>query len=124
MSEKTKIICTSCPRGCNITIEHQGKTIENITGYTCKRGLAYAKDEFTLPKRVVTSTVRVNNGELAMLPVRTAEAIPKDKIFDCVKMICNLSVDAPIEIGDVVCSNICGTKVDLIAGRDINIKQR
>lgn len=119
---KTKIICTSCPRGCAIMIEHQGKTIKNITGYTCKRGLAYAKDEFTLPKRVLTSTVKVNQGELAMLPVRTAGPIPKAKILECVKALCNMSVDAPVKIGSVICPNICGTNVDLIASRDINKK--
>lgn len=122
MSEQTKIICTSCPRGCQITVTHESKEITDIKGYTCKRGLNYAEDEFTLPKRVVTSTVRINDGELVMLPVRTEEAIPKSKIFDCVKAICNISVDAPVTVGTVICPNICGTNVDLIASRDVNAK--
>lgn len=120
MAEETKIICTSCPRGCGITVKHEGKKILDITGYTCKRGLSYARDEFTLPKRVLTSTVKINGGQLAMLPVRTAEAIPKSKMFECVKEICKISVDAPVKIGTVICPNICGTNVDLIASRDID----
>ncbi|RRD94151.1 DUF1667 domain-containing protein [Clostridiales bacterium COT073_COT-073] len=120
MEEKTKIICTSCPRGCIITVTHVGKEIKEINGYTCKRGVIYAKDEFILPKRVLTSTVRISCGELPMLPVRTESAIPKNKIIECVKKICEIDVKAPVKLGQVICKNICNTNVDLIASRDIH----
>ncbi|MDD2415024.1 MAG: DUF1667 domain-containing protein [Eubacteriaceae bacterium] len=119
MSEKTKIICIGCPKGCTISVFHQDKTIEKIEGYQCKNGLAYARDEFTAPRRVLTSTVKIEGGTLAMLPVKTVRAIPKEKLFDCAKKICTLRVNAPVTMGTVICSDLCGTDVDLVATRDV-----
>lgn len=122
MAEQTKIICIGCPKGCSVTVAHEGKTIVEVTGYQCENGLAYARDEFTAPKRVLTSTVAIDDGILTMLPVKTAQAIPKEKLFDCAKVICGLRAQAPVAIGDVICPDICGTGVDLIATRNIPIQ--
>lgn len=119
MAELTKIICIGCPKGCPVIIEHEDKTILNITGYRCKVGQTYAENEFTAPKRVFTSTVRIHNGILAMLPVKTDGAIPKEKIFDLAKFICTLQAEAPVTSGDVLCADVCGTGVNLIATRDV-----
>lgn len=118
MKEETKIICIGCPKGCTISIEHEGKKILDVTGYRCKIGLEYATNEFTAPKRVFTSTVKLMNGEIKMLPVKTKGSVPKEKLFDIAKSICQLQVQAPVQIGDVICADICGTGVDLIAARD------
>ena len=40
-----KITCIVCPNGCEIEIDG-----DNIRGYTCKRGLEYAKNELLAPK--------------------------------------------------------------------------
>ena len=42
---KKEIICTVCPMGCHITVEGEGEQILSVTGYTCKRGLEYARSE-------------------------------------------------------------------------------
>ncbi len=122
MAEQAKIICIGCPKGCTVTVEHEGKTILKVDGYKCNNGLEYAQNEFTAPKRVFTSTVRIDGGELAVVPVKTAQAIPKDRLFDCARAVCGLTVAAPVEIGAVVCPNICGTDVDLIATRDVAVR--
>lgn len=114
--EERDLICIVCPRGCRL---HVDKNL-NVTGNFCPRGEVYGKQEVTNPTRVVTSTVRVDNGQLPLCPVRTKDPIPKSKIFEIMSSINNTKVTAPVHIGDVIIPNICGTGVDLIATRDID----
>ena len=121
VAEGTIIICIGCPKGCNIHVLHEGKSILKIGGYTCKKGLKYAQNEFIAPKRILTSTVIIRNGTLPLLPVKTKNAISKGKIFECMKEICGITVKAPIALGTVVKSDIGGTGVDLVATKSINV---
>ena len=109
----------SCPMGCPLTVEMDGDEIISVTGNTCKRGDVYARKEVTAPTRIVTSTVKVTNGSADMVSVKTKTDIPKDKIFDCVKCLKGVSVEAPIHIGDVIIPNAAGTGVDIVATKDV-----
>lgn len=122
MTEEKTIICIGCPKGCNIKIKHDNGSIQEISGYTCKNGLEYAKNEFTSPKRVLTTTVRIKNGELPLLSVKTKTAISKGKIFECMKEISKITVEAPVEIGTVIKPDIAGTGADLVATKNIGVK--
>ena len=73
----------------------------------------------TNPTRIVTSTVRVAGGRLAMVSVKTASDIPKGKIFDCVKALKDVEVKAPVKIGDVIVENVAGTGVNIIATKNV-----
>ncbi|MBC3804529.1 DUF1667 domain-containing protein [Acetobacterium fimetarium] len=117
--EEKKLICIGCPKGCSITIKHTGKTINEITGYNCDNGLKYAENEFTEPKRIVTTTVKINAGTLPFVPVKTREAVNKEKIFEVMKVISKLELESPVKVGDVVIPNIAGTGVDLVCTRSI-----
>ena len=57
--EIRNLTCISCPMGCQITVEMDGKEVMSVTGNTCKRGDVYARKEVTNPTRIVTSTVKV-----------------------------------------------------------------
>jgi CxxC motif-containing protein len=118
--EETKIICIGCPKGCSISINHDRKSIKTIDGYSCKNGLEYAQNEFTAPKRTLTSTVKVKFGELPVVSVKTKNPILKDKIFECMREINELEVEAPIKIGTVIKVDIAQTGVDLITTETIN----
>ena len=113
------LICIGCPLGCPLTVEMEGQEVKNVTGNTCPRGVAYAKKELTNPTRIVTSTVRVAGGKLAMVSVKTQSDIPKDKIFDCVKALKDVEVKAPVKIGDVIVENVAGTGVNIIATKNV-----
>ncbi len=104
---KKKLICTVCPVGCSIEAELSGKEVRSISGNACPRGEKYSKDECIAPKRMVTSTVRCSNGEL--LSVKTKNAIPKEKIAECMKIINNTVVDLPISVSDVIIKDVFGT---------------
>ena len=113
------LICIGCPLGCPLTVEMEGKEVKSVSGNTCPRGDAYAKKELTNPTRIVTSTVRVAGGKLAMVSVKTQSDIPKDKIFDCVKALKDVELTAPVKIGDVVLENVAGTGVSVIATKNV-----
>ena len=113
------LICIGCPLGCPLTVEMESNEVKSVSGNTCPRGDAYAKKELTNPTRIVTSTVRVSGGKLAMVSVKTQSDIPKDKIFDCVKALKDVEVPAPVKIGDVIVENIAGTGVNVIATKNV-----
>ena len=120
--EKRELTCIGCPLGCAVTVEMEGTEILRVTGNTCKRGEEYARKEVTNPTRIVTSTVRVNGGIYPMANVKTASDIPKGRIFDCVNALKDITVNAPLKIGDVVLSDVAGTGVDIIAARNVPAK--
>ena len=113
------LICIGCPLGCPLTVEMEGKEVKSVSGNTCPRGDAYAKKELTNPTRIVTSTVRVKGGKLAMVSVKTQNDIPKGTIFDCVKALKDVELTAPVKIGDVVLENVAGTGVNVIATKNV-----
>ena len=110
--ETRNLTCIGCPLGCAITVTMDG-------GNTCKRGSDYAAKEVTHPTRIVTSTVCVRGGSIPMVSVKTAQDIPKEKIFEIMKYINALTVTAPVHIGDVLLKDIAGTGVDLIATKEV-----
>lgn len=120
--EVRNLTCINCPMGCALTVEMNGDEVVNISGNTCKRGEVYAQKEVTNPTRIVTSTVKVIGGKSDMVSVKTREDIPKGKIFECVRALKNVQIHAPVNIGDIIVSNIADTGIDVIATKNIEIK--
>ncbi len=119
--ETRHLTCIGCPMGCQLTVTFEPGNRESVkvTGNTCKRGELYAIDEVTNPTRVVTGTICVSNRKNLVVSVKTKTVIPKDRIFDVANRLKELSVKAPVHIGDVVEKNICGTGSDLIITKNI-----
>ena len=120
--EEKNLICINCPLGCPLTVTLENGEIKKVEGNTCPRGEAYAKKELTNPTRIVTSTVKVKGGKLAMASVKPATDIPQGKIFDCVKAIQDIELEAPVAIGQVVLADVCGTGVDIVATKNVPAK--
>jgi len=117
--ETKNLTCIGCPLGCAITVELENGVAASVTGNTCARGDAYARKEVTHPTRTVTSTVRVNGGEIAVASCKTARDIPKEKIMDVMACIKKISADAPVHIGDILLENAAGTNVSILATKDV-----
>lgn len=117
--EIRNLTCISCPMGCQITVEMDGSEAVRVSGNTCKRGEIYARKEVTDPTRIVTTTVRVIGGKEDMVSVKTRSDIPKGKIFDCVKVLKSVVVEAPVHIGDVILPHAAGTEVDIVATKNV-----
>ena len=118
-TKKIELTCIGCPMGYPLIVTMEDGAVVSVTGNTCPRGDAYARKEVTAPTRIVTSTVRVTGGTLAMVSCKTRSDIPKGKIFDVVRALKDVEVPAPISIGQVLAENVAGTGVDIIATKNI-----
>ncbi len=119
MKEKRELTCIGCPIGCALFVDiENGKVIE-VKGNTCMKGKNYAQKECTNPTRIVTSSVKVKNGELGVVSVKTQEDIPKGKIMDCIRELKDVEVEAPIHERDIIIKNVAGTNVNVIATKNI-----
>lgn len=127
--ETLQFNCTTCPSECLLTVEVERDVngsvaaIHSVTGNRCPRGDKFAHQELTCPMRVLTTTVAVSGGDEALLPVRTAEAIPLELHAQAMALIRGLVVEAPIRMGDVVLKNLLDTNINLIASMDIDRAQ-
>jgi CxxC motif-containing protein len=113
------IQCIGCPIGCGGEVTVENGIVAEMSGFTCNKGLAYAAEEVVSPKRMVTTTVRVSGGSLALLPVISATPVPKERIFDCLRLLRGVSVAAPVAEGTVIVADALGLGVDFRAARDV-----
>lgn len=126
VTETLQFNCTTCPSECLLTVEVERGAdgavteVRSVTGNSCPRDDKFAHQELTCPMRVLTTTVAVSGGDEALLPVRTAEAIPLELHAQAMNLIRGLVVEAPIRMGDVVLPNLLDTGTDLIASMDID----
>ncbi len=113
-----EVVCINCPMGCRITVTQKDGEITGISGNSCNRGAVYARQEVTAPVRMITAVMPVQGRKLP-LSVKTRQAVPKEKMMDCMQAIRAHSVSAPVRQGEVVLANICNTGVDVIATRTV-----
>ena len=124
--ETLQFNCTTCPSECLLTVEVERDAngsvvkVRSVTGNNCPRGNKFAHQELTCPMRVLTTTVAVSGDDEALLPVRTAEAIPLALHAQTMTLIRDLVVNAPLRMGDVVLEDLLDTGIDLIASMDID----
>ncbi|MGC9502388.1 DUF1667 domain-containing protein [Baaleninema sp.] len=121
--EISHYLCIGCPMGCRLEVEEAEGEIVEVRGFSCRRGEAYAKQEHVAPQRMVTTTVRVENGLWARLPVKTTDAIPKELMWELCDKLHQLTLQAPIKRGEVVLKNALGTGVDVVSSRDMPYRE-
>lgn len=113
-------LCIGCPLGCRLEVDEspEGDILE-VRGFACRKGKDYAVQEHTDPRRLVTTTVAVDGARWPRLPVRTVEAVPKDRVRDVCRALDEVRVVAPVRIGDVIVADVLGTGTDVVATRDL-----
>ena len=113
------ITCTVCPMGCSLVVSKVDGEYK-VEGNTCKRGSKYGVEEVTNPRRVITTTVKLNGGYLNLLPVKTNDSVPKELMFDIMKLLDNVEVNAPVNVGDVIIKDVLGTGVDVVSAKSMD----
>lgn len=113
----TELICIVCPKGCHLKVDEANGYA--VTGNACARGEAYGQKELTHPTRTITSTVRVTGAEIPRLPVKTREDIPKANIMKAMCLLDNLTLTAPVHLGDVVVDDSKNTGAVFVATRSL-----
>ena len=114
-----EIICTVCPMGCHILVSGEGRSVDRVEGFGCKRGESYARSEFTHPVRILTSTVALCGAAEPLLPVRSSVPVPKESIPACIKALRELHVTAPVKRHEMIAADILGTGADIIASDSV-----
>lgn len=113
---KEKITCIICPIGCEIIVEgdKNEKILSSIEGNQCKRGEKYAWDEFIEPKRILTTTVKVNKGKRPIVAVRTDRPIPKAAMIGCMKILKSIEIKEDVIPEEKVVLDIFGTGANIV----------
>jgi CxxC motif-containing protein len=107
--------------GCSLQAEKSGDELV-VTGARCKRGRQYAQDEMINPRRIVTTTLIIRNGEIRRLPVRTSKPFPLSRIHELIEYLSTVEVEAPIQSGQIIAANCLGEGIDLIATRTVSAR--
>ena len=118
MIETKPYTCIGCPIGCPLQLEHEGSMIKEVSGYECDRGAKYARQEFTDPRRSLSTTIAISGAMWPRLPVRVFGSIHKDQVLEAVRKIHALKVQAPVKMGQVLIRDFMGEKgIDVVACR-------
>lgn len=125
--EKTKtdtnthqFVCVHCPKGCVITITLPAdvvideQTDISLVGHQCKHGKKFSRQELLEPHRILTTTVRVKDTD-RMLPVRSAEPLPKARLDDVMRVLDGVEVETPVSCGNVILENVLDLGIDIVA---------
>ena len=117
--ETREVICILCPVGCRIRVEIEDGEISKIENAGCKRGRDYAEQEIKSPVRDFFTTVRVKDGKIPVVSVRSTAPIPKRMLMRCASELARIVVPAPVRIGDVIVKNIMNLGVDIVATKSV-----
>jgi CxxC motif-containing protein len=120
MSEQREFICVTCPVGCSIQAEVEGESLIGIRGQACQRGEAFVREELTAPRRMLTTTVRVNGGRLPLVPVRSNVPVPKGLMFEIARALREVELQAPVADHQMVLENALGSGVNVVTSRGMD----
>ena len=116
---KRKFVCIVCPNSCHVEVEHEGQKVNAIHGVECQKGREYVINEIRSPLRMLTGSVKVINGDFPLVSVKTPSPVPKKYLRELGKLTHQLQVEAPVEIGQIVASNLLGEGIGLVATRRV-----
>jgi len=117
------ITCIVCPIGCKILVKTDGTQFEIVEGNKCKRGIEYARSEALDPRRMLTTSVLVNDGEWPLASVKSSKPVPKEKLFSVLKEIGGTAVKAPVNSGQIIIKNTANTGIDIVATKTVLAKE-
>jgi CxxC motif-containing protein len=115
--EKKHLVCVVCPVGCEIDVVHDGSRIISVEGNRCEKSEEFVRQELIEPMRILTTTVRIQGSRWLVMPVRTDRAVPKRLFPRIMKRLRRIQLQAPVNMLDVVVSDVLRTGTNVIASR-------
>jgi CxxC motif-containing protein len=112
--------CIVCPIGCRLHIEVGEDGELEVSGNRCKRGEAYAREEYEDPRRIVTATCAIEGGTMLRMPVRSTGGVPVDQLVGFLNEIYEIRLTAPVQRGATVATDVAGTGVNVVATATIS----
>lgn len=119
MPDQRQFICVTCPVGCAINALVENGEVVEVSGQACKLGIAFVQEELSAPKRMLTTTVRVRNGRLPLVPVRSDRALPKELLYGVVGLLRKVVLDAPVSEHQMVIEDVLATGIDIVTSRSV-----
>jgi CxxC motif-containing protein len=118
-AEKKHFVCVICPIGCEIDVVHDGSKIISMKGNKCDKSEKFVTQEMIEPMRILTTTVRIEGSRWPVIPVRTDKAVPKRLFPRIMKGLERMKLQAPVNMLEVVVSDVLRTGADIIATRTV-----
>ena len=123
-TERIPLTCIICPMGCSMEVEVKTDTsghkkVLSVKDNGCKRGEQYASKELQNPTRTLTTTIKVEGGQLPVVPVKTAGEVPKASLLQCMEVVRRACCKAPVKRGDILLYDLLGTGINVIACADV-----
>lgn len=118
--EQKEYTCIVCPQSCQGTLTALDDGSFRTEGFTCPNGEKYAINEYQDPKRVLTTTVIIDNAPFRLLPVVSTDEISRTIFGDCLRILYQVRAQAPVKAGDVILKDIMGTGTDIVAARTMD----
>lgn len=106
--------CIICPNSCALQID---EVTGRITGNKCARGLQFAQEEMTNPKRSVTTTVKTTVKGYPVVSVKTTGEIPKSLISTLMFHINRMVISEELPSGSIIIKNFLKTGIDVVTTR-------
>ena len=116
---KGKFTCIVCPTSCVVHAEWNDTELQSTDHAQCKLACDYVRSEIFDPRRTVTTTVRVDDGDLPLVSVKTDPPVPKAKMFEVMQHLAQVVMKAPVNIGDIVVADVRGTGCNVVATKKI-----
>lgn len=114
-----KYTCIVCPMSCDIVLKADNGKIIDVSGFTCKRGENFARNEYINPLRTLTTVVKLENSDYNCLPVISDGSIPKDMIGKSLENLKKISIKAPVAKGNLIVEDLLSTGVNIIAAKSV-----
>ena len=105
-----ELTCILSPRGCRLTVTGDPEDLK-VSGNGCKNGIRYGISECLNPVRTVTSILRVSNRCDTMVSVKSTVPVKKADMLDFAAALRNVTVCAPVKVGDVLARDVFGADV-------------
>jgi CxxC motif-containing protein len=118
-AEKKHFVCVVCPVGCEIDVVHDGGKIISMEGNKCEKSEEFVTQELIEPMRILTTTVCIERSRWPVIPVRTDRAVPKRLFSRIMRQLRRIELQAPVNMLDVVVSDVLGTGANIIATRSM-----
>lgn len=121
--KRKEMICIVCPVGCQLEAHvEEGPEIQvgQISGNLCKKGLSWAEQELINPMRTLTSSIRVEHGDLPLVSVKTDSPIPRGAIPEVMNVIRSARVKAPVHSGDLLIVKPAGLSCNIVATKTVH----
>lgn len=117
---KKEFICIVCPRGCHVTVDDD----MNVSGNKCPRGKTYVETELKNPTRILTTTIKTVFNHQPRVSCKTDKPIPKNLLFEAMKVINDKIITQPLKIGDIVIEDILETGSNIILTKSCEIEEK